>query len=93
MKDYRFERPIGEGSFGKVYLATHLPTGGEAAVKKIRKSHLDNHLALKRLKKEIQILKQLKSPHIIELYEVVEDRDNIYLIMEYAPSGDLIDYI
>ena len=42
---------------------------------------------------EIKILKNLRHPNIIQLYEMIEDRHRIYLIMEYASRGDLFNYI
>lgn len=39
---------------------------------------------LRRIVKEINILKQLRHPHIIRIYEIVETPGQIYLIMEYV---------
>ena len=42
---------------------------------------------------EIQALKELKHPHISRLYQVVETEERYYIVMEYAPGGELFDYI
>ena len=42
---------------------------------------------------EIQALKELKHPHISRLYQVVETEDRYFIVMEYAPGGELFDYI
>jgi len=34
----------------------------------------------------------MDSPYIIKLYEVSEDKDSIYLLLEYCDGGDLINY-
>ena len=46
-----------------------------------------------RVAREIHILKTIKHPNIIELYEIIETDLAIYLIMEYAAGGELFDYI
>jgi serine/threonine protein kinase len=48
---------------------------------------------LSRVRREIKILKNLRHPNIIQLYEIIEDKENIYLIMEYASQGELFKYI
>ena len=48
---------------------------------------------LHRVRREIKILKSLRHPNIIQLYEIIEDMENIYLIMEYASKGELFNYI
>jgi len=37
-------------------------------------------------------MKAMKSPYIIQLYDVEEDENNIYLLLEYCDGGDLINY-
>lgn len=38
---------------------------------------------------EVQTLKAVKHPGIVRLYEIIQDRDKLVLIMEYVPGGDL----
>ena len=49
---------------------------------------------LKDALKEIAILKKLDHPNIIKLYEILHNyqKEKIYLIMEYAEYGDIVDY-
>jgi calcium-dependent protein kinase len=46
-----------------------------------------------RLKYEIDILKNLDHPNILKLYEVYEDKQNIYLVTEFCSGGELFDEI
>jgi len=43
--------------------------------------------------REIKILKEIDHPNFVHLYEIIENTDRIYLIMEYASGGELFDYI
>ena len=43
------------------------------------------------LRNEIELLKMLDHPNVIKLYEYYEDRDNIYLILEFCDGGELFD--
>ncbi|KAJ3341274.1 MAP microtubule affinity-regulating kinase 1 [Gonapodya sp. JEL0774] len=48
---------------------------------------------VKALQGEVQLLMRLDHPNIIKLYQVMENEDECYVVMEYAPGGELIDYI
>ncbi|KAL5703981.1 cAMP-dependent protein kinase [Ranunculus cassubicifolius] len=94
MSNYRIGSTIGVGSFGKVKKAEYLPTKKKVAIKildlpKIRKEAGEEE----RVRREIKIMKFLKHPHVITLYEVIETNDAINFVMEYMESGDLYDYI
>ena len=43
--------------------------------------------------REIKILKSLDHPNIVKLYEIIENTDRIYLIMEFAAGGELFEFI
>ena len=92
--DYILEDEIGSGGFAKVVQGIHIPTGEKVAIKVLDKLQLmedpDN---LKRVEREIQILKLVKHKNIIELYEVMETPQKIYLVMELCEGGELFDYI
>jgi len=48
---------------------------------------------VERVSREIKILKMIRHPNIIQLYEIIETPKQLYLIMEYASGGELFDYI
>ena len=52
-----------------------------------------NEKTLKRTLREINMLKKLDHPNIINLYEVYESKNSIYLIMEKCNGGELFDNI
>jgi 5'-AMP-activated protein kinase catalytic alpha subunit len=84
---------LGEGTFGKVRLGTHILTGEKVAVKILEKNKILGQDDKTRVEREIKILKCLRHPNIIQLYSVIQTVSTIYLIMEYAPGGELFDYI
>lgn len=43
--------------------------------------------------REIKILKQIDHPNIVKLFEIIENEQRIYLIMEYASGGELFEFI
>ncbi len=63
------------------------------AVKILEKSKIQDDSDLQRITREISILKKLSHPSLIQLYEIIESSKNIYLIMEFAPNGELFEYI
>eukprot|EP00929_Paragymnodinium_shiwhaense_P001597 TRINITY_DN10183_c0_g1_i1.p1 TRINITY_DN10183_c0_g1~~TRINITY_DN10183_c0_g1_i1.p1 ORF type:complete len:707 (+),score=150.33 TRINITY_DN10183_c0_g1_i1:129-2249(+) len=90
---YVLMKTIGEGTFGKVKLGTHILTGERVAVKVLEKERIVDIADVERVAREIHILKLIRHPHIIQLYEIIETPKQLYLIMEYAPGGELFDYI
>jgi len=50
-------------------------------------------LILTSLRNEVNILKKLKHPNIVRLEEVFEDKDRLYLVMEFCSGGELFDRI
>ena len=91
---YVLGHTIGQGSFGKVKLAEHEITGHKVAVKILNRQKMSTKQNVdKKIKREIRILKLLRHPHIIRLYEVIETPSDIFMIMEYVSGGELFDYI
>ena len=86
-------KTIGEGTFGKVKLGTHILTGDKIAVKILEKERITDVADVERVSREIHILKLIRHPNIIQLYEIIETPKQLYLIMEYANGGELFDYI
>ncbi|XP_072557578.1 MAP/microtubule affinity-regulating kinase 4 isoform X5 [Paramormyrops kingsleyae] len=90
--NYRLLKTIGKGNFAKVKLARHILTGREVAIKIIDKTQL-NPTSLQKLFREVRIMKGLKHPNIVQLFEVIETDKTLYLIMEYASGGEVFDYL
>ena len=64
------------------------------AIKHVKKKHiLDTGAPLEIMKREISIQSRLVHPNIVSLYNVEEDDQNFYLILEYLSNGSLFSYI
>jgi len=91
--NYLIEKSIGEGTFGKVKLGSHTLTGEKVAIKILEKERITDVSDVERVAREIHILKLIRHPNIIQLYEIIETPKQLYLIMEYCSGGELFDHI
>ena len=83
---------LGKGNFAVVRLGTHRLTRTKVAVKIVDKSNLDTD-NLRKISREIEIMRNLFHPSIIRLYQVMETESMIYIVTEYASNGDIFDYL
>ena len=83
--NYQIGERLGEGTFGTVVKATHAIAGERVAVKVLEKKRMQQADDIERVGREIQILKLLKHPYVIRLWEIIYEKDKIYLSMECAP--------
>jgi len=91
--NYKYIKTIGEGTFGKVKLATHILTGEKVAIKILEKNLIKGKNEYERIEREIKYLKLFNHPNIIQIYEVIETSSSFFIIMEYAQGGELFNYI
>ncbi|KAF2072549.1 hypothetical protein CYY_006124 [Polysphondylium violaceum] len=91
--NYRLDKTLGIGSFGKVKLAEHVKTGTKVAIKILNRTKIKNLKMDEKIRREIQNMKLFRHPHIIKLYEVIETPTDIFMVMEYVTGGELFDYI
>ena len=92
--NYRLGEEIGSGAFGKVILGLHMLTGEKVAIKILDKFMLNQTPEDYGLvKQELNILKIVKHKNIVQLYEILETPQHIFIIMEYCEGQDILDYI
>uniref|UniRef100_A0A5F7ZHY7 non-specific serine/threonine protein kinase n=1 Tax=Macaca mulatta TaxID=9544 RepID=A0A5F7ZHY7_MACMU len=89
---YDIERTLGKGNFAVVKLARHRVTKTQVAIKIIDKTRLDSS-NLEKIYREVQLMKLLNHPHIIKLYQVMETKDMLYIVTEFAKNGEMFDYL
>ena len=93
-KEYSCDSVIGTGSFGEVWLATHIDTRSKRAIKQIFLSDSDSgESQLEKLLKEVSILKCLDHPNIIRVFEVYKNKNRLSIVTEYCSGGELFERI
>ncbi|KAF3796342.1 Serine/threonine-protein kinase 38-like [Nymphaea thermarum] len=81
---------IGRGAFGEVRVCKEKVTGHVYAMKKLKKSEMLRRGQVEHVKAERNLLAEVDSNCIVKLYCSFQDEENLYLIMEYLPGGDLM---
>uniref|UniRef100_A0A8C1TYJ7 Serine/threonine-protein kinase ULK3 n=1 Tax=Cyprinus carpio TaxID=7962 RepID=A0A8C1TYJ7_CYPCA len=93
LKDFILTERLGSGTYATVYKAFRKTDSREAvAVKVVSKKSL-NKSSVENLLTEIEILKTVRHPHIVQLKDFQWDSENIYLILEWCSGGDLSRFI
>ncbi|PWN53693.1 Pkinase-domain-containing protein [Violaceomyces palustris] len=85
--NYTLQRPIGEGTYGKVRLGIHRLTNTRVAIKQVPKAHSAS------LTREIHHHRRLHHPHVMKLYEVLATETYIWMVSELCAGGELYDYL
>lgn len=78
--------------FSFLFLPFNKKQQQQVAIKIIDKTCLDDD-NLAKTYREISVLKMLRHPHITRLYEVMESKNMIYLVTEYASRGEIFDHL
>ena len=65
----------------------------QVAVKVLEKSRIKEKKDVERISREIKILKQLHHPNVVQIYEIIETEQDLYLVMEFVQGGELFDLI
>ena len=92
--DYTIGEEIGSGAFGKVVLGKHILTGEKVAIKILDKMILNETPEdYELVRQEISILKLVKHKFIVQLYEIMQTAQHIFIIMEYCEGKEILDYI
>jgi len=87
---YEIGKMLGKGSYGVVNLARHKSTGRRVAIKTIK---IGNGETWKELKNEVNIMKSLRHPNIVQLYETFSTSDTLHMVMAECGGGDLSHWL
>lgn len=86
---YRLDRAIGSGGMGSVFAAFDLRLQRPVAVKVIHRHGPDHENARRRFLREAQAVAQIQSPHVVAIYDVGEEGEELYLVEELLSGPDL----
>ena len=89
IKDSPNKTVLGKGAYGEVQLVQHVRSKIQYALKIIRKEQINSQTPIEIFLREISIHKSLVHPNIARLYDHLEDRQKIYLILEYVEKGSV----
>ncbi|KAL7201357.1 hypothetical protein ACSBR1_033120 [Camellia fascicularis] len=93
MERYELGRLLGQGTFAKVYYARSLKTGQSVAIKMIDKEKVLRVGLVDQIKREISVMRMVRHPNIVQLYEVMATKTKIYFVIEFAKGGELFDKV
>jgi serine/threonine protein kinase len=89
----QWQKPLGEGSFGSVYLATDRVTGESVAVKKIPKDMTDSASFQREMDALLHLRDNSGHPHICGLKENFEEGEYFYLVLDLVSGGEMFDHL
>ena len=85
---------IGKGSFARVYLVQNKENGRRYAVKAFSKEYLlSQNKGKESLINEIEVMQKLNHEFLMNLEEIHESKNSIYLVLELLEGGELLNYI
>ena len=91
--DFQVGLQIGQGAFAVVKRSIHKASGHTIALKTYEKKNLQNEQASLALHREIYVLATLQHPNIMGLYEVIDSRTHVHLVMELCQGTNLFHVI
>src|SRR5215207_8637117 len=86
---YELEQKIGEGGMARVYRGRDLRLNRRVAIKVLHSHFASDANFLQRFHHEAQAAANLRHPNIVDVYDVGQDADTHYIVMEYVAGSDL----
>lgn len=86
---YDIVREIGRGGMGAVWLGRDTVLGRDVALKRIGLMPGAASPDLQRAEREARLAARLNHPHVVAVYDLVDDGDDTWLVMEYVPGNTL----
>lgn len=74
-------------------VAVHEVTGHKVAIKILNRNKIRQLDMGEKVRREVMLMRKMRHPHIIRLYEVIDTPTDIFLVLEYVAGGELFDYI
>lgn len=86
---YKLLGEVGKGGMSAVYLAEHMLMRRRVAIKVLPKSRVKDSSYLERFRLEARAVAKLDDPHIVRAFDIDNEGDTHYIVMEYVDGQDL----
>jgi serine/threonine protein kinase len=91
------DAPLGRGSFGVVYRGEQVRLKRPVAIKILRLNSLPRDVPrdwfMERFRREPLLIASINHPHIVQVIDCGEEKDELWYAMEYLPGGTLLERI
>ena len=87
---FNLKKMLGQGSYAIVYLGRVIDSQQPVAVKVIDKRIFSNAYNVKNIQSEIDIMKKVAHENIVQLYDIYQTTNNMYIVTELCQDGDLL---
>jgi serine/threonine protein kinase len=93
LDDFRIDKVLGKGSFGKVFLVTKKDSGQVYAMKCLRKDMIERRNQRDHTTTERAILGEVQSPFIVQLRFAFQSPEKLYMVMDFMSGGELFFHL
>ena len=90
---YKVLYVVGRGTFARVYRAVHVESKEVVALKVLRAHLSTDPIAREQFVTEAAMVKPLRHPNIVPVYDVGEERNRPYMVMEFIEGHNLRDFL
>jgi Protein kinase domain len=88
---YELERRLGHGGMATVYCARDLKLDRQVAIKLLADNFAGDDEVRKRFSREARLAARLDHPNVVQVFDVGEDEDRPFIVMEHVEGGTLED--
>lgn len=88
---YEVEGEIGRGAYGRVLSGRHRRLGRRVAIKQLSASLAHDESYRAAFLREAQVMAELSHPHVVHVYDFVEEDELLLLVMEHLDRGSLAE--
>lgn len=93
LTDFKIERTLGTGSFGRVHLVQSKHNQRFYAVKVLKKAQVVKMKQIEHTNDERKMLQRVKHPFLITLWGTFQDSKNLYMVMDFIEGGELFSLL
>jgi len=93
LSDFKIERTLGTGSFGRVHLVQSKHNQRYYAIKVLKKAQVVKMKQIEHTNDERKMLQRVKHPFLITLWGTFQDSKNLYMVMDFIEGGELFSLL